>query len=699
MNSSVMNKDEAKKRAEKLRQEINKYRYQYHVLDKLEISEAALDSLKKELYDLEATYPDLITPDSPTQRVAGQALDKFEKVAHKVTQWSFDDAFSEEDMKNWQNRLANYLAKEGRGPDVKSGRASLEYMCELKIDGLHVVLTYEKGLLKLAATRGDGKIGENVTQNIRTIESVPLRLNEPADIIVEGEIWLGRKMLEKINKERGKAGEALFANPRNAAAGTIRQLDSRVVAARKLDTFIYDISGGEAPATQKEELERLEKLGFKVNKHRRLCHGLGEILEFWREWQKKKDTQDYWIDGVVVKANELKIQQAAGYTGKSPRWAIALKFPAEQATSVVEEVFVQVGRTGALTPVARVRPVQLAGTTVTHSTLHNFDEIARLGLKVGDTVVMEKAGDVIPKILEVLPRLRTGKEKEIPTPKKCPVCGSPVSRKIVAEEKGVILYCLNPRCFAQELENINHFVSKKAFDVVHCGEKIVEQLVNAGLIKDAADLFTLTVGDLEELERFGEKSARNLVEAVEKSKNISLARFINALGIHNVGEETAEDLAEHFFAKSESASGGQTLEKFMSASPEELEKINGVGEKVVQSITGYFKEKKNREFVEKLLANGVKIKKDNSAQGRSASGGRHQGKLVGQSFVLTGTLTSMSRDEAKEKIKALGGDVNESVSKNTTAVIVGENPGSKYDKAKKLGVKTMGEAEFLKMVR
>lgn len=674
-----MNKEEAKKRAEKLRQEINKYRYQYHVLDKLEISEAALDSLKKELYDLEAAYPDLITPDSPTQRVAGQALDKFEKVAHKVTQWSFDDAFSAEDMENWQERLMNYLEKEtGQRP------SALDYMCELKIDGLHVVLTYEKGLLKLAATRGDGKIGENVTQNIRTIESVPLRLNEPADIIVEGEIWLGRKMLEKINKERGKAGEALFANPRNAAAGTIRQLDSRVVAARKLDTFIYDISisGGETPATQKEELERLEKLGFKVNRHRRLCHGLGEILEFWREWQKKKDTQDYWIDGIVIKANELKIQQAAGYTGKSPRWAIALKFPAEQATSVVEEVYVQVGRTGALTPVARVRPVRLAGTIVTHSTLHNFDEIARLGLKVGDTVVMEKAGDVIPKILEVLPRLRTGKEKEIPTPKKCPVCGSLVSRKIVAEEKGAILYCENKNCFAQELENINHFVSKKAFDVVHCGEKIVEQLVNAGLIKDAADLFTLTVGDLEELERFGEKSARNLVEAVEKSKNISLARFINALGIHNVGEETAEDLAERFL----------TLEKFIAAPPEELEKINGVGEKVVQSITEYFKEKKNREFVEKLLRNGVKIKR------QQTTGNRQQGKLAGQSFVLTGTLTSMSRDEAKEKIKALGGDVNESVSKNTTAVIVGENPGSKYDKAKKLGVKILDEEEFKRRV-
>jgi DNA ligase (NAD+) len=580
-------------------------------------------------------------------------------------------------MDAWQDKILNYLEKEtGQRPSAP------EYMCELKIDGLHVVLTYENGYLIQAATRGDGKVGENVTQNIKTIESVPLKLTEPVSIIAEGEIWLGRKMLEKINKEREKAGEALFANPRNAAAGTIRQLDSSVVAKRKLDTFIYDISDGEIPVTQQKELERLEKLGFKVNKLRKLCKNLDEVVEFWQEWQKKKESQDYWIDGIVIKVNERNLQNVLGYTGKSPRWGIAFKFPAEQGTTVVEEVYVQVGRTGALTPVARVRPVQLAGTTVTHSTLHNFDEIERLDLKVGDTVIMEKAGDVIPKIVEVLPRLRTGHEKNIPVPKKCPVCGSEVGRKIIQEEKGesgAILFCKNKNCFAQELENINHFVSKKAFDIDHCGVKIVEQLVNEGLIKDAADLFTLTVGDLEELDRFGEKSARNLVEAVATAKHVTLGRFINALGIPQVGEETAEDLAQHF----------KSLEKLSRADYDDLTQINGVGEKVARSIVDYFGDKKHQAYIEKLFMNGVAIKKQTEAK---------TGKLSGQSFVLTGSLESMSRDEAKDKIRALGGEVNESVSKNTAAVIVGAEPGSKYDKAKKLGVKTLDEKEFLKII-
>ncbi len=671
-----MQKDEVKKRIEKLRKEIDRYRYSYHVLNKLDISEAALDSLKKELYDLELAYPEFITSDSPTQRVAGKALEKFEKIVHQVPQWSFDDAFSIEDMEAWQEKIFNYLEKQtGKRP------VSVDFMCELKIDGLHIVFTYEQGLLKIAATRGNGKVGENVTQNIRTIESVPLRLNQSVNIIVEGEVWLGRKMLEKINKQRAKKNEAVFANPRNAAAGTIRQLDSKIVAERKLDSFIYDISGGEVPAKQGLELERLESLGFKVNSQRRLCHNLKEVISFWNEWQKKKEAQDYWIDGIVVKVNDRKLQEILGYTGKSPRWAIAFKFPAEQGTTQVEEVYVQVGRTGALTPVARVKAVQLAGTTVTHSTLHNFDEIERLGLKVGDTVVIEKAGDVIPKIIQVLPRLRTGKEKKINRPSKCPVCGSAVNRKILKDEKGAVLYCENKNCFAQELERINHFVSKHAYDIDHCGVKIVEQLVNEGLIKDAADLFTLTQGDLENLERFGKKSAYNLIQAIAKSKEVTLARFINALSIDHVGEETAEDLAEHFL----------TLDKFVHASYEELYKINGVGEKVAQSIVKYFAEQKNLNYIKKLLENGVNIESQKSVV-------TNQGKLSGQSFVLTGSLDSMSRDEAKDKIKSLGGKVHESVSKNTTAVIVGREPGSKYDKAKKLGVRILTESQFTNLL-
>jgi DNA ligase (NAD+) len=671
-------KTDVEKRLQKLRQEIERYRYDYHVLDKLEISEAVLDSLKKELYDLEAEYPELITLDSPTQRVAGQALDKFEKVTHQVAQWSFDDAFSYEDMVAWQERLLNYLEKE-------TGRrlAPPEYMCELKIDGLHVVLTYEKGYLVQAATRGNGKIGENVTQNIKTIQSVPLKLNEEVDLIAEGEIWLGRKMLEKINLEREKNGETLFANPRNAAAGTIRQLDSSVVAKRRLDTYIYDISAGQIPSTQLSELERLEKLGFKVNQNRKLCKDLKEVVGFWQEWQKKKETQDYWIDGVVIKVNERKLQEQLGYTGKAPRWGVAFKFPAEQATTRVEEVYVQVGRTGALTPVARVRPVQLAGTTVTHATLHNFDEIERLGLMVGDTVVMEKAGDVIPKILEVLPRLRTGQEKHIPVPRKCPVCGALVGRKVVQEAKGevgAIMYCENKNCFAQELEHINHFVAKKSFDIDHCGVKIVEQLVNAGLIKDAADLFSLTVGDLEVLERFGEKSANNLISAIRKAKNISLARFINALGIPQVGEETALDLASIFL----------DIKNLAVATYDDLIKINGIGEKVAKSIVEYFSTTKSVEFVNKLIANGIIIQEQKKE--------KIIGKLSGQSFVLTGTLSGLTREEAKEKIRLLGGEINESLSKNTTALISGENPGSKFEKAKKLGLKILSEKDFFGLV-
>ncbi len=674
-----MSYEEIKKRIEKLRKEIDYHRYQYHVLNKQEISDAALDSLKKELYDLEAQYPVLITPDSPTQRVAGAPLDKFEKVTHQVAQWSFDDAFSREDMEVWQDKILNYLQKEtGKRPH------DIEYMCELKIDGLHNVFTYEKGILKIAATRGDGKVGENVTQNIKTIQSVPLKLKEEINVIVEGEVFLGKSNLEKLNKEREKAGEQIFANPRNAAAGTIRQLDSSVVAKRNLDTFIYDISKGEIPPTQEKELKRLENLGFKVNPYRHLCKNLAEVIEFWQEWQKKKDKMDYWIDGIVIKVNQRAYQEQLGYTGKSPRWAIAFKFPAEQGTSVVEEVYVQVGRTGALTPVAKIKPVQLVGTTVTHATLHNFDEIERLGLKVGDTVIVEKAGDVIPKIVKVLPGMRTGKEKKIHRPIKCPVCGSEVSHKKLNagnDEEQVILYCQNKNCFAQELQKITHFVSKKCFDVDHCGEKVVEQLVNEGLIEDAADLFSLTVGDLESLPRFGEKSARNLTQALDERRKISFSRFINALSIPQVGEETAEDLAENF----------KTLDKIKEASVEDLRKIYGVGEKVALSVEEYFKNKKNLHYIEKLLLNGVKIEKQ--------AAHKKFGPLIGQTFVLTGTLSSVSREDAKEKIKALGGEISESVSKKTTAVIAGENPGSKYDKARDLGVRIIDEQGFLKMIK
>lgn len=667
--------EELKQKVNRLRAQIDDLRYRYHVLNDPQVTDAMYEGLMDELRKIENQNPEIITSDSPTQRVAGTPSDKFNKITHTVTQWSFNDAFNEEDIADWQERILKIAEKElGTRPQ------DLDYVCELKIDGLHMVLTYENGLLKTAATRGDGLVGEDVTTNIKTIMSVPLKLKEPISLVAEGEVWMDQDHLKILNIGREKNNEPLFANPRNAAAGTIRQLDPKIVAARKLSLTTYDISSGAVPDKQSAELLRLKELGFKTDNHWKVCKNLGEILEFYKKWEKEKHSQPFWIDGVVIKVNQRKYQDLLGFTGKAPRWAIAFKFPAEQATTLVKDIFVQVGRTGALTPVALMDPVKLAGTTVTHATLHNFDEIARLGIKIGDQVVVEKAGDIIPKVVRVLDKMRTGKEKSVKIPDKCPICGGAVGRGVGGDK--VALYCLNKNCYAQQLENIIHFVSKKAFDIDHCGEKIVEQLLNDGLIKDAADIFTLTVGDLEPLDRFAEKSAQNLVDAIDNSKHITLGRFINALGIRNVGEETAEDLAETF----------GTLNKFMAASLEDLRTINGVGEKVALSITEYFKNKENLDLVTKLLDNGVVIKTQKHQD-------KTNGKLFGQSFVLTGTLTQLTRDEAKDKIKELGGEVSESVSKKTSAVVVGENPGSKYDKAQKLGVKILNEKEFLSLIK
>src|SRR3989339_1045235 len=425
-----MDKKQAKERIEKLRETIDKYRYAYHVLDKSLISDEALDALKKELFDLEQQFPDLITPDSPTQRVAGQPLAEFTKVTHQVPQWSFNDAFDEKEMGEWLERVENFLEKEiGQRP------TDLEYVCELKIDGLHIVLTYEDGLLVQAATRGDGRVGEDVTQNIKTIQSVPLRLKQAVSLIAEGEAWLSQETLKRINQERKKSGQPLFANPRNAAAGAIRQLDPQVVAQRKLQLTVYDISGGLIPETQEKELRLLSTLGFFTDTNWRPVKSLIEIMQFYRHWEKQRLTMKFWLDGVVIKVNQKKYQNLLGYTGKAPRWAIAFKFTAEQGVTKIKDVYVQVGRTGALTPVALMEPVALAGTTVTHATLHNFEEIKRLGVKIGDTVVVEKAGDIIPKVVRVLEKMRTGREKVIKEPSQCPICGSAVTRQEIVDKK------------------------------------------------------------------------------------------------------------------------------------------------------------------------------------------------------------------------------------------------------------------------
>ena len=678
-------KKEIVQHLEKLRSQIDDLRHRYHVLNDPEVTDAMYEGLMDELRKIEEAHPSLVTPDSPTQRVAGEPAKGFKKVPHQVPQWSFNDAFNEEDLNAWSDRVVRMLTKKLGEPPK-----DLTYSVELKIDGLHIVLTYKKGSLVTAATRGDGKIGEDVTANIRTIQTVPLKLKEPIDLIAEGEAWMDRKHFASLNTRREKAGEPLFANPRNASAGTIRQLDPKIVAERKLSLTAYDISeSGDTKAdittsTQMEELRVLKKLGFLVDSHSKEVSTMSEVIEFYKKWQKKKDAQPYWIDGLVVKVNQKEYQDALGFTGKAPRWAIALKFPAEQGTTKIKDIYVQVGRTGALTPVALMEPVQLAGTTVTHATLHNFEEIARLDVRVGDTVVVEKAGDIIPKVVRVLEKLRDGSEKKVGPPKKCPICKAEIKKLAIGNkgESGAGMYCTNKKCYSQELRRLEHFVSKKAFNIDGFGKKIVEQLVQEGLIKNAADIFTLTKGDLAPLERFAEKSAENLVAAIDASKDISLARFIFALGIPLVGEETAIRLASHF----------GTLKKIMSASQEVLAEVDDVGEKVAASLVSYFSDDEYRKLIEELRVNGVTIRK-------GEAGNKTSGKLEGKTFVLTGTLQSMTRDDAKEMIRHAGGTVSGSVSKKTDYVVVGENPGSKFDKAKALNIKTLDEIGFQQLVR
>ncbi len=698
-----MNKDEAKKRIAKLSQEINRLRYEYHVLDKPEATDEIYESLMAELKSLEEQFPDLRSPDSPSQRIGGVPLAKFKKVRHAVRQWSFDDVFSYEDLQKWEEKIQRMKEKI---PEI--AKEKMEYAAEIKIDGLKIILTYENGLFVLGATRGDGVIGEDVTENLKTIYSLPLKLSENISGVFVGECWLSKRELKRINDARTKKGEALFANSRNAAAGSIRQLDPKIAASRHLDSFIYDIdliekpkelsslkskeelSSFKMPETQIEELDLLKKLGFNVNPDHKLCKTIEEIEKFYQEWIHKKDKQNYGIDGIVIKINSRKIQEALGYTGKSPRWGVAYKFSPEKVTTVMEDIKVQVGRTGALTPVAHLRPVLVAGSTVSRATLHNEDEIKRLDLRIGDTIVLHKAGDVIPEVVEVLKNLRTGKEKVFHMPKICPICGGPAARK----PGEAATYCLNKKCFAIERENLIHFVSKKGFDIEGLGEKIVEQLMNEGLISNAAEIFELTKGDLEPLERFAEKSAQNLVEAIEKSKTIEFAKFLFALGIRHVGEEMGILIERNLnlITNKKIKSLSDIIRYFPAINSEDWGKIKGVGEKSAESLRNWFNDKKNLELLEKMQESGVKVDLAELAKEEKL-------KLRGLTFVLTGELENFTRDEAKDIIRKEGGDVSSSVSKQTDYVVAGENPGSKFDKAKKLGVKIIGEEEFKKMIK
>ncbi len=675
-----MNKTEAKKRIDKLIAQIDDLRYRYHVLDDPAVNDQVYDSLQQELRQLEQQFPDLKRFDSPLTRIGGQPLAAFKKVTHQVRQWSFNDAFSEQDIYDWEARITKLLEKTlGKKP-------TLEYVCELKIDGLHTVLTYVHGLLQVGATRGDGLIGEDVTHNIKTIHSVPLRLRKPVDVIVEGEVWLSEKQLAVINAKRKKEDQPEFANPRNAAAGTIRQLDPKITAERKLSFTAYDWSGGKdtPPPTQAEELVALKQLGFFIDDNFAVCKTISDVIAFWKQWETKRRQRPYWVDGVVVKVNQRAYQEALGHVGKAPRWAIAFKFPAEEVTTVVDAIAVQIGRLGTLTPVAHLRPVKLAGTVVKRATLHNEDQIKRLGLKIGDTVVIRKAGDIIPEVVQVLPKLRTGKEKVFQMPSTCPDCGSKVQQKTVSEhgqEKSVAYFCTNPRCYAQQRRQLSHFVSKKAFNIDGLGSSIIEQLMRENLVKTPADIFTLEKDDLLPLERFAEKSADNLIEAIIHAKKITLPRFIYSLGIINVGEETAVALANHF----------GTVEKLQHASLEDLETIADVGPVVARSIHQWFADTHNHVLVRELRQAGVAITKQKT--------GPRTGPLVGKKIVVTGTLTTLSRDEAKEAIRAAGGNWISSVSKNTDYVVVGDNPGSKAKKAEDLEITILSEQQFTNLLK
>jgi len=700
-----MKKEDAKKRIKTLTDELNYHSYLYYVKDENKITDAAYDSLKKELEKLEKQFPDFIRPDSPTNRVGDKPLEKFEKVKHLVPMYSMFDSFSEQDMKDWELRMNRRLGGVNN---------NFEYFCELKMDGLATSLVYERGVLSIGATRGDGLVGENVTSNLKTIKSIPLNLRDVDDndilkigipeeglkkikdeitngrIELRGETIMPTEVFLELNKEYKKKGEKKFANPRNAAAGSIRQLDPKVVAKRKLEFNVYSLIIGQGENIldkHSQELELANLLGFKIFKQNKVCRDLAEVEKFHKYWDLNRGKLPFECDGVVVKVNNLSLWDPLGVVGKGPRYLMAYKFTPEQAVTKVNEIIWQIGRTGTLTPTAHLNPVSIGGVTVSRSTLHNMDEINRLGLKIGDTVVIERAGDVIPKIIKVLPNLRSGKEKKVTPPTECPICSSPVEKK-----EGEVAYrCTNKNCFAVSLRNLSHWTSKGAVDIEGLGPKIVEQLVSSGLVRDISDFYCLTEGDLKPLERFAEKSASNLIESISSKKEIDLAKFIYGLGIRHVGEETALLLTSQVKTKK---SAIKNISDFLSVikdfEVDNLEELNDIGPVVAKSIYSWFRDEHNLEVLKKLEENGVTIKSDASASLNSS--------LRGKVFVLTGGLNELTRDDAKDKIRKLGGKISSSVSKKTDFVVAGSDPGSKYEKALNLGIKIINESEFIDLI-
>ena len=662
-----------RKEAEELREKIRRHEYLYYVEDAPEISDAGFDRLMNRLKEIEAAHPELATPDSPTVRVGGSPREGFTTVRHARAMLSLDNAFSYDALRDWDRRV-----REG------SGREDIEYIAEHKFDGLSISLQYEDGVLVRGVTRGDGTTGEDVTPNVKTVRSIPLRMDDgavkklklPKSFEVRGEILMTRKAFEALNRQQEEAGGKIFVNARNSAAGSLRVLDPAITRQRKLDFFAYYLYvDGKAPfAKHSDSLEALKKLHFRASDDWKCCDGIEAVIKYCESWDARREKLAYEIDGVVIKVNSTALQNELGFTAKAPRWAIAFKYPARQETTVVNDIIVQVGRTGTLTPVAVLEPVQVGGVTVSRSTLHNMDEIDRLGLHIGDTVLIERAGEVIPHVLKVV---KEGKNRRaFKMPAKCPECGSAIHKA-----EGEVAYrCVNAACPAKRKESLLHFAGRHAMDIDGLGDKIVDQLVDKGLVKDVADLYSLKLDQVADLERMAEKSAQNLLDEIAASKKQPLSRLVYALGMRFVGERTGQLLAENF----------GSLEELEEAKPEDLEKVTEVGPKVSESIVEFFSEPANRKLIKKLHAAGVRP----TAEKREIK----SQKFAGKSFVFTGALERRSREEAGEIVQQHGGKLSGSVSKKTDYVIVGADPGSKYDKAKELGVTILTESEFEKLV-
>ncbi len=661
---------EARQSIEKLRKQINYHNYQYYVLDSPEVSDAEYDRLMIELKKLEEKYPELITADSPTQRVGAAPLEAFGVVEHREPLLSLANAFSDEDIDAWFRRAANIL-----------GTGDCDFVCELKVDGLAVALTYINGIFDTGATRGDGYRGENISQNLRTIRSIPLSVpaEAPPWFEVRGEVYLAKSGLKKLNEDRAKEGQALFANPRNAAAGSLRQLDPRITARRPLDIFIYGLGRAEGktiPESHWERLQYLKSLGFKINPYIEVCHTIEEVKEYYRKWVKKREELPYDADGTVVKINSIAFQNELGYVAREPRWAIAYKFPAVQGVTRLKSIEINVGRTGSLNPYAVLEPVQVGGVTIKHAALHNEEDIHRKDIRIGDWVTIQRAGEVIPEIVGPIISRRTGKEQVFHIPSRCPVCNA----EVIKPEGEAMHRCTNAACPAQALEKIKHFTSRGAMDIDGIGEKMCQALFDAGLVKDAGDLYYLTSAQLLGMERMAEKSVANVLKSIEASKNRPLSRVIFAIGITHIGGETAELLAEHF----------NGIDALAKATTEELLDIPSIGPKIADSIRAFFRQEQNRQIIEKLRKAGVKLSAD--------EGTTKELPLSGYEFVITGRLESFTRQDAEARIKALGGKAGSDITRRTNRVVVGTDPGSKLARAEALGIVKLNEEQFLNML-